>query len=182
MFILSAPSGAGKTTLCRAVLEKFPHLVYSISTTTRAPRSGEEHGVDYFFVSEASFKAGIEENRWAEWASVHDHYYGTSAAFITGHLDDGHDILLDIDVQGMHQIISRFPQSITIFIMPPSMEILKQRMTGRGTDSPEVIAKRMENAEAEIAQKDVYQHIIVNDDLEKAIAQLSAVIRDGRPR
>ncbi|MBU4317363.1 MAG: guanylate kinase [Proteobacteria bacterium] len=176
LFILSAPSGAGKTTLCRAVLAQYPEIKYSVSSTTRAPRKGEEDGKDYFFVTEEKFLSGIHQGKWAEWAKVHDHYYGTDADFIKTSLSRGEDILLDIDVQGTLQILKEFPRSVSIFIMPPSREALETRMTARGTDSPEVIAKRMRNAEEEMTQRDLYCHIIINRDLDEAIAELTHLI------
>ena len=180
LFIISAPSGAGKTTLCNAVLAQFPEIAYSVSTTTRSPRSGEENGKDYFFVSEEAFVSGIHQKKWAEWAKVHDNYYGTSADFINAHIERGEDILLDIDVQGTRQIITQFPDSITIFIMPPSLEALRERMASRGTDSMDVIAKRLKNAEEEMAHKDMYRHVIVNDNLETATAELTNLIKTCR--
>jgi len=182
LFIISAPSGAGKTTLCNAVLKKFPDLHYSISHTTRNPRTGELDGVDYFFITADKFKRNIENEMWAEWAQVHDHFYGTSAQFIDRHLSEGNDILLDIDVNGARQILCRYPQSITIFIMPPTFETLTQRLKKRGTDSEEIISKRLKNAKTEIAQKDFYHHIVVNDSLSEAIEMLSAIISDNQTR
>lgn len=178
LFIFSAPSGAGKTTLCNAILKKFPNLRYSISHTTREPRAGEQEGVDYFFISEAEFKENIKKGIWAEWAKVHDHFYGTSAHFIDRHLSAGKDILLDIDFNGARQILARYPNSITIFIMPPTFEALKQRLINRGTDSEKIIARRLENAKTEIAQKDYYKHIVVNDSLPETIEKLSAIISE----
>ncbi len=176
LFIISAPSGAGKTTLCNAILKKFPGLCYSISHTTREPRTGELNGVDYFFITDDEFKNNIKKDTWAEWAQVHGHYYGTSAQFIDRHLSEGKNILLDIDVNGARQILCRYPQSITIFIMPPTFDTLKQRLLKRGTDSEQVIAKRLKNAETEIAQKDLYKHVVVNDSLPEAIKTLSAIV------
>ena len=118
-----------------------PDMLYSISHTTRAPRTGETNGVDYFFVDQAAFQKTIKAGGWAEWARVHDYYYGTSADFLDCGLAEGKDILLDIDVQGAAQIVSRYPDSITIFIMPPSLEALKRRLESRGTDSPATIEK-----------------------------------------
>lgn len=172
LFIISAPSGAGKTTLCRAIRERLPALRYSISHTTRAPRPGERNGVDYFFISFDAFQQKIKENAWAEWAEVHGNYYGTSAAFINRHLALGHDILLDIDVKGARQILSHYPESITIFIMPPSMTVLRERLTGRGTDSEETIRRRLANAEQEMAQKHLYKHVVVNDSLPETLQTL----------
>lgn len=180
LFIISAPSGAGKTTLCRAILKHFPDLRYSISHTTRAPRKNEIHGVDYFFITPDEFKDLIAKNAWAEWAEVYGNYYGTSAPFIDRHLPRGHDILLDIDVNGTRQILSRYPESVTIFILPPSLEILKQRLIQRGTDSEAVVARRLENAISEIAAKDMYQHIVINDALPEALNALCAIIKKNR--
>jgi guanylate kinase len=175
LFIISAPSGAGKSTLCRAVLDRFTDLIYSVSYTTRWPRSGEQNGVDYHFIVKDEFEKGIVSGHWAEWAEVHDHYYGTSADFLDGELSVGRDILLDIDIQGTRQILQRYPDAVTIFIMPPSLETLKSRLQSRGTDSPEVIAVRLKNAREEMAQKDLYRHIITNDRLTDAVAELIAI-------
>ena len=180
LFIISAPSGAGKSTLCRAVLNRFSDLVYSVSYTTRSLRGGEQNGVDYHFISKDEFEKGISQGRWAEWAEVHNHYYGTCADFLDGELNAGRDILLDIDIQGAGQILQRYPDSVTIFIMPPSLKTLKVRLQARGTDSPEVIAVRLKNAQDEIAQKDVYRHIIINDRLTDAIAELIAIFERYR--
>lgn len=180
LFIISAPSGAGKTTLCTAILKRFPNLSYSVSHTTRAPRTGERDGVDYFFITEDEFKRSIEKGAWAEWAQVHDHYYGTSAQFIDRQLSAGKDILLDIDVNGARQILSRYPSCVTIFIMPPTFDTLRQRLLKRGTDSEQVIARRLKNAETEISQKDMYRHIVVNDSLPDAIEAISAIISGSR--
>jgi len=180
LFILSAPSGAGKSTLCRAVLDHFPDLLYSISYTTRQPRKGELEGVHYFFIAKDEFEKGIERGRWAEWAEVHDNYYGTSADHLDRGLNGGQDILLDIDVQGMLQILRRYPAGITIFIMPPSLEMLRSRLETRGTDSPEVIAVRLNNAQSEMAQKDRYHHVIINDQLADATAELIGIFEKYR--
>jgi guanylate kinase len=180
-FILSAPSGAGKTTLCRAILERFPDLNYSVSHTTRAPRPGEQNGIDYHFISTESFQERLRQNRWAEWARVHDNFYGTSADFLETLEADGRDVLLDIDVQGAEQILKRYPEkTVAIFIMPPSLEILRQRLTGRGGDSPEQVEKRLRNATDEMARKDMYHHIIVNDRLEETINALGSLIESYR--
>jgi guanylate kinase len=176
LFVVSAPSGAGKTTLCAAARKKLPDLVYSVSSTTRAPRSGEREGEDYFFISEARFRAGIDSGQWAEWARVHDNYYGTSARFIDRHLAAGRDVLLDIDVQGAEQILQRYPQAVTIFIMPPSMAELCRRLTARGSDSAAVIETRMRNADAEMARKDMYRYTVVNDDLNRAVARFVSIL------
>lgn len=180
LFIISAPSGAGKTTLAKAVLQQFSDMLYSISYTTRKSRAEERDGVDYHFVSKQDFKKGIKKGRWAEWAEVHGNYYGTSAEFIGKNLSSGCDILLDIDIQGTLQILKHYPESVTIFILPPSMNALRKRLEMRGSDSQAVIENRLENARKEIAQKDFYRHIIVNDKLSVAIEELISIIEGYR--
>ena len=180
LFILSAPSGAGKSTLCRAVQDRFPDILYSISYTTRPPRKGEQNGVDYHFIADDEFEKGIVQGRWAEWAKVHDHYYGTSADRLNRALADGQTILLDIDVQGMRQIVKRYPAGITIFIMPPSLETLQHRLENRRTDSPETIAIRLKNAQKEMAQKNLYRHVVTNDQLSDAVAELIGIFEKYR--
>ncbi|MGA8180839.1 MAG: guanylate kinase [Desulfobacterales bacterium] len=180
LFIISAPSGAGKTTLAKAVLERYADLLYSVSFTTRKPRAVEQDGVDYHFISKHDFEKGIKEGHWAEWAEVYGNYYGTSGKFIDNGLSSGRDILLDIDVQGTIQILKKYPDSVTIFILPPSMKTLKKRLEMRGTDSRQVIERRLVYAKNEMAQKDLYRHIIVNDNLSKAIEELSAILKKYR--
>ncbi|MBW2412305.1 MAG: guanylate kinase [Deltaproteobacteria bacterium] len=176
LFILSAPSGAGKTTLRLALLKQITDLQYSISYTTRQPREGEQDGSDYYFITKDEFEKGIAEDRWAEWALVHGNYYGTSAVFLDDCLGAGRDVLLDIDVQGAAKIIKRYPDSVTIFIMPPSIEVLEERLQSRATDSKEMIRLRLKNAEAEMAQKKIYRHIIINDQLSDAVSELTSLI------
>jgi len=177
LYVVSAPSGAGKTTLCEAARQHLPHLIYSVSSTTRPPRAGEQEGKDYFFVSVDQFREGIENGQWAEWAKVHDNYYGTSAAFIDTHRAAGRDVLLDIDVQGARQIVKRYPDAVTIFIMAPSLNILRQRLKRRGLDSDAVIATRMHNAQAEIDRRWMYRHVVINDDLDTAIDSFVAILK-----
>ena len=180
LFIISAPSGAGKTTLAKAVLQQFTDMLYSISYTTRKSRAEERDGVDYHFVSKQDFKKGIKKGRWAEWAEVYGNYYGTSAEFIEKNLLSGCDILLDIDVQGTLQILKHYPDSVTIFILPPSMNALRKRLEMRDSDSQAVIENRLENARNEMAQKKMYRHIIVNDKLSAAIEAISAIFKKYR--
>lgn len=180
LFIISAPSGAGKTTLCTAVRSHFPDMLYSISHTTRSPRAGETDGKDYYFMTADAFAQKIESGGWAEWAKVHGNYYGTSAEFIDQGIRAGRDILLDIDVQGTFKILKRYPDSVTIFIMPPSTDVLRQRLEARGTDRQEIIETRMENARQEMAQSSHYRHIIINDNLETAIHELISLIERHR--
>jgi len=184
LFILSAPSGAGKTTLCQAIRRHFPDMLYSVSHTTRPPRPGETQGIDYHFIAKDEFMHLIESGEWAEWAKVHGNYYGTSANFLNRELAAGKDILLDIDVQGMLKILKRYPASVTIFIRPPSLEALRKRLESRDADSPDIIETRMINAKEEMAQIHRYRHVIVNDDLELAIRELALLIdayRRNRP-
>jgi guanylate kinase len=180
LFIISAPSGAGKTTLVKAVLQQFRDMLYSISYTTRNPRVEERDGIDYHFISKQDFKKGIHKGRWAEWAEVYGNYYGTSVEFIEKSLSSGCDILLDIDVQGTLQILKHYPDSVTIFILPPSMNALRKRLEVRGSDSQAVIEKRLLNARKEMTQKKMYRHIIVNDVLSEAIKELSAIFKEYR--
>ena len=180
LFILSAPSGAGKSTLCRFLLVRFPDLRYSVSYTTRLPRKGEQDGVDYRFISEAEFRKGIEDGRWAEWAEVHGCCYGTDAGVLADAIARGQDMLLDIDVQGACQLVERFPDAVTIFVMPPSIEVLRERLLARGTDSREVIERRMAAAEKELRCRSRYRHIVVNDRLETAMAELAALVEGYR--
>src|SRR3989339_538972 len=172
LFIVSAPSGAGKTTLVREVLKEFADLSYSVSHTTRPPRGNEKEGLDYFFISPAEFEEKISKGDWLEWARVHDNYYGTSRSFVEGCLQQGKSLLLDIDVQGAVQIMASGLNPISVFILPPSFEVLSQRLLNRGTDSKEVIEKRLINAKAEMEQKDRYRYVVVNDDLNTAIKEL----------
>jgi len=180
LFIISAPSGAGKTTIAKAVLQKFKDMCYSISYTTRKPRAEERDGVDYHFVSKQDFKNGIKKASWAEWAEVYGNYYGTSAEFIEKKLSSGCDILLDIDVQGTLQILKHHPDSVTVFILPPSINALRKRLEMRGTDSQAVIEKRLINAKKEMAQKKMYRHVIVNDELSAAIDEICAIFNKYR--
>ena len=180
LIIISGPSGVGKTTLYKAVLKRFSDLLYSVSHTTRKPRYDEQQGVDYHFISEVDFKKRIHEGRWAEWAVVHGHYYGTSADFLNKGLSSGHDILLDIDVQGTMQILKHFPDSITVFLLPPSMDDLKNRLRLRGSDSGPDIEKRLLNAKKEMEQKDTYRYVVVNDHLNVAIEKLVSIVEKER--
>ncbi|MDA8140996.1 MAG: guanylate kinase [Desulfobacteraceae bacterium] len=176
LFVVSAPSGAGKTTLCAAIRKHFGDLAYSVSYTTRAPRPGEQHGRDYFFVSVEEFEKGIAEGRWAEWARVHGNLYGTSAQWVRQTMAAGKDILMDIDVQGAEQMLKHFPEAITIFISPPSMEALQERLSKRGTDDAAVMALRLANAQKEMARQNMYHHVLINDDLETATQEFIALL------
>jgi guanylate kinase len=182
LIIVSAPSGGGKTTLCRALRRRMPDLGYSVSFTTRPPRPGEQDGVDYHFIDVDEFEKGIAAKRWAEWAVVHGNLYGTSAEYLQRALADGQDILLDIDTEGTRQLLAHFPDSLTIFIEPPSMKVLARRLADRGTDDPETVARRLRDAEKEMAQRGMYRHRIVNGRLEATVEALTALVAEERAR
>lgn len=178
LVIISAPSGAGKTTLCRRLLTDFKDdLILSVSTTTRSPRKGESHGREYYFVTADEFKKGIDASAFAEWALVHGNYYGTSKASINSTLGSGQSLLLEIDVQGAANLRKTYPmQCFSVFISPPSLEELEKRLRSRGTDSEEVILKRMKNSRDEMARAHEYDHQIINGDLEKAYRELKDLV------
>jgi len=184
--VVSAPSGAGKTTLCDLLLQNYPEICYSVSCTTREPRLNEEDGVDYHFLSVDAFKKLIDENKFLEHALVHDNYYGTLKAPIYEVLREGQCMLLDIDVAGAEQVrnyVASLPEDdpmrkgfIDIFINPPDLEELRQRLENRATDSQDVIEKRIRNAQAEMARANEYMYQVVNDDLDTAFRRLCDII------
>ncbi|HID30044.1 MAG TPA: guanylate kinase [Desulfobacterales bacterium] len=180
LFIISAPSGAGKSTILTEILKEDHRLRYSISCTTRAPRGNERDGVDYYFISDASFRRKIDSGELAEWAEVHGHLYGTSARFLNDGLRDGYDVLFDIDVEGAKKLYAKYPEATLVFIAPPSMEELKRRLAERGTDSAQAIEQRMKNARGEMAEAKWYHYVIVNDDLTRAVSNLKAIIQKVR--
>lgn len=180
LFIVAAPSGAGKTTLVRQLLERQPAVALSISHTTRAPRPGEEDGRAYHFVDGETFRAMVARNEFLEWAEVHGNCYGTSRTWIADRLAAGGDVLLEIDWQGAQQVRRLFPAAIGIFILPPSMEELTRRLTGRGTDAPAVIERRLDAARAEMAHVGEFGYVIINDQLPEALEDLCAVVRAAR--
>lgn len=187
VFIISAPSGSGKSTLLGRVLEADarlaePRLVFSVSYTTREPRGKERHGQEYFFVSTAEFEAQIERGEYLEWAKVFDHYYGTHRRFLDEAMRAGRDLVLDIDVQGARQLRRRFPEAVSVFILPPSREVLEERLQARSEDSGEVIERRLAGAAKEISSYHEYDYIIVNHDLEEAASDLAAIFRAERRR
>ena len=176
LFVISGPAGAGKGTLVSRVLERVPDSWLSLSATTRAPRGSETHGVEYLFFSVEEFERTIAEGGFVEWALVHGNYYGTPIAPIEERLAMGGRVLLEIDVQGAFQVREKFPQATLVFIAPPSMEVLEQRLRARGTDSEEAIKRRLANAAGELAAAGRYDVVIVNDDLEEATAELVKVL------
>lgn len=182
LFILSAPSGAGKTTLARHLLRRMPRLVRSVSMTTRLPRRGERRGRDYHFVTPAAFAAARRRGGLLECARVHGHWYGTPRSPVRRALAAGRDVLLSIDVQGARQVRRRWADSIAIFVLPPSMEALRQRLQRRRTESPAQIRARLRLARRELRAAPRYDHRVVNDDVRRALAHLEAIIVAARRR
>lgn len=180
LFVVVAPSGAGKTSLVNAMLEIERGIRLSISCTTRAPREGEVEGREYHFVSREAFEKMIAEGDFLEHANVYGNYYGTSRKWIEGELEGDHDVLLEIDWQGARQVRKVFPRMVGIFILPPSIEELRRRLTGRGKDSAEVIERRMAGAREEISHVLEFEYIIVNEQFDVALADLQAVVRAAR--
>jgi guanylate kinase len=174
--ILSAPSGGGKTTIAKALLARRPDLGYSVSCTTRAPRPGEVQGRDYYFMSRAEFIAQREKGAFAESAEVHGNLYGTLRSEIERVLHNGKHVVMDIDVQGAVQFIRAFPQTVTIFILPPSAEVLLERLKARKTESPAQLAARLQSALQELQQVGEYEYVIVNDELERAVASVESIV------
>jgi guanylate kinase len=178
LFVIAAPSGAGKTSLVRALMQRLPALRFSISYTTRTQRQNERHGHDYFFVDKPTFERMVAGNEFLEHARVFDNYYGTSKAQVEQLLVAGENVLLEIDWQGAQQIRRAMPESRTIFVLPPSREALEQRLRGRGTDSNEVIARRLRDSMADLSHWDEFDYVIVNDDFGRATDDLEAIVRD----
>jgi len=180
LFIVSAPSGAGKTTLCRKLVSSLPNLQFSVSYTTRQPRKGEVNDRDYTFINRQDFRLMADKGEFIEWAEVHGELYGTSRKRLEELLDSGNDVILDIDTQGAMQIKERYKEGIYIFILPPSLETLKERLKNRMTDSKEEIGKRLGRAIAEIKTFDKYDYVIINDILEDALMEFEAVVISQR--
>ncbi len=182
LFVVSAPSGAGKTSLCRAITESTENLTHSVSYTTRKPRPGEIDGRDYFFVSEDRFRTMVKEGDFAEWAEVHSHLYGTSRRVLDDMIDEGIDVILDIDTQGAKQVKAKYDHAVFIFIMPPSIEILEERLRSRKSDNEDEIRKRLLRARDEIKDYRQYDYIVVNRDFDRALSELRAVVTAERCR
>lgn len=190
MVVISAPSGAGKSSLCQRLLNWSPRLMYSVSCTTRAPRVGEQHGRDYFFLSREEFEQRLAADEFLEHAEYNGHYYGTPRRFVEEQLAAGNDVLLDIEVQGARQVMERvrggrfaYPQAlVTIFLMPPSLELLEQRLRCRGTDNPETIRRRLAIAEREMAQWRMYDYVIISGTLDDDFEHGRAILMAERCR
>ncbi|HKR01858.1 MAG TPA: guanylate kinase [Pyrinomonadaceae bacterium] len=182
LVVVSSPSGGGKGTLIRRALKNVPNLGYSVSFTTRAPREGEVHGRDYFFVSEAEFRAVVEEGGFLEWAVVHGNLYGTSLAQVERERRAGHDIILEIDVQGALSVRRLTEDAVCVFILPPTFEILRERLMGRGSERPADLALRLKNSREEVMHYREFQYVIVNDDAERAAGLLASIIFAERAR
>jgi guanylate kinase len=182
IFILSAPSGAGKTTLYNGLKEIYPEIKLSISCTTRTRRSGEVNGRDYRFLSEHEFHSLRSQGEFAEWAKVHDYFYGTPRKPLERNMRSGRDILLDIDVQGARKIKKAYPQAVSIFLLPPSLGELKRRLAARGTDGNEMIRRRLANARGEIGEIMHYDYYVVNREVTEAVRVLSSIVEAERAR
>jgi len=174
--VVSAPSGAGKTTLCKELVALVPGLRHSVSYTTRNPRPGETHGREYFYVDEREFRDMIARGEFAEWAPVYGHLYGTPRAALTAMMDSGIDVLLEIDTQGALQIKKKFEDAVYIYIMPPSIEALRARLLQRAGDSPEEIQRRLQKARDELWSYREYYYIVKNDEMGQAIKELQAIV------
>ncbi len=177
LYIISAPSGAGKTSLVRELLAREPGLTLSVSHTTRPLRPGEEQGVHYHFVSPEQFQAMISAGAFLEYARVFDNFYGTSKAAVVQQLHDGQDVIVEIDWQGARQLLQLFPAAVTIFILPPSREVLEQRLRARGQDSEAIIARRMQEAREDISHYTEYDYLLVNDDFGQAVTDLQSIVQ-----
>lgn len=180
LFVVAAPSGAGKSSLVKALLELDSHVQPSVSHTTRAPRGQEKHGREYFFVSSAEFDAMVAADAFVEWANVHSQRYGTSKKAIEERMAQGADIILEIDFQGAIQIKNIFSNAICIFILPPSWEELRSRLERRGEDAPEIIDMRMRNAQAEVAHAEKFDFVIINELFDRALFDLKAIVHSQR--
>ena len=179
VFVITGPSGVGKGTLIRSLRERMPELGLSVSATTRAPRPGEEHGVDYHFLDDADFQRRVDAGEFVEHATYSGRRYGTLRSELEASTAAGRPVVLEIEVQGARQVRKTMPEALQIFIAPPSMDALRARLVGRGTDDAEQVDARLRTAEAELAAQDEFPHVVVNDRLEDAVDELTAVVRSA---
>ena len=182
LFVVSSPSGGGKGTLIQRVLKQVPNLSYSVSFTTRAPRNGELDGREYFFVTRERFEEMVDAGEFLEWAHVHSKLYGTARQQVVREIAEGRDIILEVDVQGAASVRSLMADSVSIFILPPSFQILKQRLQARGTDSAAELDLRLRNAHVELKDYSAFEYVILNDDLDRAANQMTAIVHAERAR
>lgn len=182
LIVISGPSGVGKGTIYNRLLDNDPSLTFSVSVTTRGPRNGETDGVDYFFISEEKYQELVNADAFLEHATVHGHSYGTLKSQIREKMEKGYNVVLDIDPQGAKQVMAQWPECVSIFLLPPSYQKLRERLYGRNTDDPKEIERRLNNARGEIEQVGMYQYTVVNDDLELAFEQVSAIIAAEKQR
>lgn len=182
LLVVSGPSGVGKGTVCTKMLKKHDDIFLSVSATTRSPREGELDGVHYYFLSEGDFKEKIENNGFIEWACFCENYYGTPKDAVEQMLDNGKDVILEIDVQGALKVRSEYPEAVFVFVLPPSIEELEKRLSGRGTESREVINKRLQAALWEISNAHKYNYILLNDEVELAVQRFEAIITAEKAR
>ena len=182
LIVISGPSGVGKGTIYNRLLDNDPSLTFSVSVTNRGPRNGEPDGVDYFFISEEKYQELVNADAFLEHATVHGHSYGTLKSQIQEKMEKGYNVVLDIDPQGAKQVMAQWPECVSIFLLPPSYQKLRERLYGRNTDDPKEIERRLNNARGEIEQVGMYQYTVVNDDLELAFEQVSAIIAAEKQR
>ncbi len=180
LYVISAPSGTGKTTLVKKLVETLPNITVSISHTTRTKRPAETHGINYYFVDEKKFRHMIEHGEFLEYATVFNNFYGTSRSWVENTLKNGIDVILEIDWQGCQQIQCLFPDCISIFILPPSLAALAQRLKNRNQDDASIIEKRLADAQAAVSHITEYNYIVVNDDFQHAVSELQAIVQAGQ--
>ena len=175
LIVISAPSGAGKTTICKGLLNEFPDLRFSVSCTTRSPRKGEKDGEDYHFISVKDFRDSIEKNEFVEWEEIYGNFYGTSKKAVEGLIQKGYDVILDIDIKGAGNVKAKYPESVFVFIMPPSVEILRERLKKRDSETDDIIKMRFDRAMEEIWENEWYDYVVFNDIVPDSVNAMKAV-------